>query len=187
MSIGLLGRLATALDAAGVPYMIIGGQAVLLYGEPRLTRDVDVTVGLDLTGLPELLKAAGAADLSVLVEDPDRFVKDTFVLPAVDEESGLRVNFILSMTSYEQEAISRAREVKVGEATVRFATPEDVIVHKVFSGRPRDIEDVRSVLSKQRDIDRSYVEEWLSQFDRDVLGRGFVETFRQVSASSWPG
>ncbi|MDI3467220.1 MAG: hypothetical protein OJF50_006041 [Nitrospira sp.] len=43
----LLERLATALDLAKIPYMIIGGQAVLLYGEPRLTRDIDVTLGID--------------------------------------------------------------------------------------------------------------------------------------------
>ena len=42
----LLTRLAHALDEKKIPYMIIGGQAMLLYGEPRLTRDVDVTVGL---------------------------------------------------------------------------------------------------------------------------------------------
>jgi hypothetical protein len=35
----LLVRLARALDSAGIPYMVIGGQAVLLYGEPRLTRN----------------------------------------------------------------------------------------------------------------------------------------------------
>ncbi len=46
MSQNLLTRLARALDEAHIPYMIIGGQAVLLYGEPRLTRDVDVTVSL---------------------------------------------------------------------------------------------------------------------------------------------
>lgn len=42
----LLKRIAAALDAAGIPYMIIGGQAVLLYGEPRLTRDIDLTLGI---------------------------------------------------------------------------------------------------------------------------------------------
>jgi len=26
--------------------MVIGGQAVLLYGEPRLTRDIDITLGI---------------------------------------------------------------------------------------------------------------------------------------------
>lgn len=36
----LLKQLAIALDKAGLPYMVFGGQAVLLYSEPRLTRNV---------------------------------------------------------------------------------------------------------------------------------------------------
>lgn len=40
----LLQQIARGLDSRGIPYMLIGGQAVLLYGEPRLTRDVDVTL-----------------------------------------------------------------------------------------------------------------------------------------------
>ena len=33
---GLVAGIGRALDEAGVPYMIIGGQAVLLHGEPRI-------------------------------------------------------------------------------------------------------------------------------------------------------
>jgi len=36
----LLGRIAAALKKTGIGYMVIGGQAVLLYGEPRLTKDI---------------------------------------------------------------------------------------------------------------------------------------------------
>ena len=36
----LLKRLARGLGQAGLQYMVIGGQAVLLYGEPRLTKDI---------------------------------------------------------------------------------------------------------------------------------------------------
>ena len=35
-----LARIGASLEKAGIPHMIIGGQAVLLYGEPRLTRDI---------------------------------------------------------------------------------------------------------------------------------------------------
>ncbi len=31
---------------AAIPYMVIGEQAVLLYGEPHLTKDIDITVGI---------------------------------------------------------------------------------------------------------------------------------------------
>ena len=36
----LLEKVALALDSERLPYMVIGGQAVLLHGEPRLTKDV---------------------------------------------------------------------------------------------------------------------------------------------------
>ena len=42
----LLKAIAQSLDRRGIPYMVIGGQAVLLYGEPRQTRDIDVTMGI---------------------------------------------------------------------------------------------------------------------------------------------
>jgi hypothetical protein len=42
----ILQRLANALTDSHIPYMVIGGQAVLLYGEPRATKDIDVTLGI---------------------------------------------------------------------------------------------------------------------------------------------
>ena len=38
----LLSKIGECLSNHDLPYMIIGGQAVLLYGEPRLTRDIDI-------------------------------------------------------------------------------------------------------------------------------------------------
>ena len=38
----LLEKIAITLDKKGIPYMVIGGQAVLVYGEPRLIRDIDI-------------------------------------------------------------------------------------------------------------------------------------------------
>ena len=42
----LIARIAGELKKADLPYMIIGGQAVLLYGSPRMTKDIDITLGL---------------------------------------------------------------------------------------------------------------------------------------------
>jgi len=40
-------RLLQPLRQAGIPYMITGGLAAILYGEPRLTNDVDIVLRLD--------------------------------------------------------------------------------------------------------------------------------------------
>lgn len=179
----LLARLGRTLDGRSLPYMIIGGQAVLLYGEPRLTRDIDVTLGVDTSRLGDLLEAVREACFRPLPEDVPRFVRNTMVLPVVDEESGIRVDFIFSFTPYEQEAIDRAQTVDMEGQSVRFASVEDVIVHKIFAGRPRDLEDVRSIIIRNPEIDGCYVTDWLEQFDAsrdETVGKGFVETFNEL-------
>ena len=47
----LLKKIANELNTNNIPYMVIGGQAVLLYGEPRLTKDIDITLGIGIDGL----------------------------------------------------------------------------------------------------------------------------------------
>lgn len=184
----LLTRLAAALDEAGIPYMVIGGQAVLVHGEPRLTRDIDITVGMGTEGLDRLLATVGQAGLRPLPDDPAAFARDTMVLPAVDPDSGVRVDLILSFTSYELEAIERARPAPAGLGSVRFASPEDLVVHKMIAGRPRDLEDVRSILLRNPTLDRESVRRWLRDFetavadDPGLVGR-FATIERDVDAS----
>ena len=42
---------------------------------------------------------------------------------------------------------------------MHFAAVEDVVIHKLVAGRPRDLEDVRSIVVKNPGLDRGYVEE----------------------------
>lgn len=176
----LLKSIAKALSDSRMPYMIIGGQAVLLYGEPRLTRDIDVTVGVNFEKLPLLLEVARKANLQILSEKPENFVKETMVLPTREEKSGIRVDFILSFTPYEKQAIERAKPVHIEETNVYFASPEDVIIHKIFAGRPRDLEDIKGILIKQSEINDDYIENWLKEFDQTFSGKNFLETFEKL-------
>jgi hypothetical protein len=132
---GLLQRLTQALEARQIPFMLIGGQAVLLHGRPRLTEDIDATVGLAPSELPRLREACAAAAFDPLPTDVERFVRDTFVLPVRDGATGVRVDLVFSTTPYERQAIARADRVMVGPVAVPFATAEDLIIHKLFAGR----------------------------------------------------
>ena len=75
----ILASMAKRLDEASIPYMVIGGQAVLLHGEPRLTRDIDVTLGLPPEDLPRVLALLPGMDLTPLA-DPEAFVRSFRVL-----------------------------------------------------------------------------------------------------------
>jgi len=177
----LLERIATALDAAAIPYMVIGGQAVLVHGEPRLTRDIDITLGVDIDRLGQVLAVTAALGFTPLV-DPDKFTRETMVLPCQDAVTTIRIDFIFSFSTYERQAIGRACRVRMGRADVRFASVEDLIVHKILAGRPRDLEDVRAVLNKNPATDRSFVRHALAEFAA-TLGEPLVERFDGLAAS----
>lgn len=175
----LIEKIVRALDQYNISYMVIGGQAVLLYGEPRLTKDIDLTLGVGPNYLPTLLNLVDEIKLEILTDDPENFVNQTFVLPTRDAPSGFRIDFIFSVTSYEQQAIPRANSVKVKQTMVKFASLEDLVIHKIFSGRPRDIEDVKIVLLKNPKFDKKYIENWLNEFDNSLSG-DFLKKFKSI-------
>lgn len=173
----LISRIAASLNRHGLPYMIIGGQAVLLYGEPRLTRDIDVTLGAGTDHIGELLAIAQELSLKPIPEDIESFARQTMVLPLLDETTGIRVDFIFSFTPYETEAIKRAKKIAIIGHETSFASPEDIIIHKIFADRPRDIEDVRTIILKNPGIDIQYIQKWLKEFDRISDKKEFLKTF----------
>ena len=172
--ISLISIISEVLRKAELPFMLIGGQAVLLHGQPRLTEDIDITLGVSPVELPRVIRACKQIGLEVLPKETEAFVQETFVLPTSDVESSIRIDFIFSNIPYERQAIDRAVEVTLNDVPVPFASPEDLILHKLFSGRPRDIEDIQGVvLMKGNELDWDYIEKWAAEFtsipDRENL------------------
>jgi len=62
----ILSQIGLSLKKHNLPYMVVGGQAVLLYGEPRLTRDIDITLGVDVDRLGEVLVVVQELNLKPL-------------------------------------------------------------------------------------------------------------------------
>jgi len=179
----LLEQIARGLDSLGIPYMLIGGQAVLVHGEPRLTRDVVVTLGAGPEKLPVVLEWVGRTGWQVLADSPADFVARTLVLPCLEPASGIRVDLIFSYSAYELQAIPRARVITVGQTQVRFASAEDLVIHELVAGRPRDIDDVRSIVLKNPGLDAGYVQLWLRELDKG-LQEDFVSRFEELWSRS---
>jgi len=137
--------------------MIIGGIAVLVWGEPRTTQDIDVTVSVPEDGLADFVDLLRSR-LTVLPANPVDFFQGTHVLP-VTTPTGVSIDIIRAGLPYEEQAIRRAVLRDLGPVRIRVCTAEDLIVHKLASTRPRDREDVVGIVARQRLLlDRSYLD-----------------------------
>jgi len=143
-----LEEIAQILKKAEIPYMVIGGQATIQYGEPRFTKDIDITVALTPFNLDRFLKTIEKR-FRILPENPHRFIQETWVLPAMHQKTEIRVDFVFSITPFEREAVQNARKIIIERVPIYYISPEDLVVQKISAGRPRDIEDAKGVLLVQ--------------------------------------
>ena len=170
-AIEVLGHLSKVLAEWGRWY-VFGAQAVIAYGVPRLSADIDVTLQLVPDEPQRFAAAMEQAGFSLRVDDPD-FVQRTRVMPFVHRATGMPVDVVLAASGLEKEFLDRAREVDLGSGSVPIIDPADLIIAKVLAGRPKDLEDARNlwqILEHELDdhrIDRTLrlLEEALSQSD----------------------
>ena len=142
-AVELLAALSKVLARWGRWY-VFGAQAVIAYGVPRLSADVDVTLQLAPDNPERFVVDMQAAGFALRVDDPD-FVQRTRVMPFVHLPTAMPLDVVLAGSGIEETFLDRARAVDVGGATVPLIDPEDLIIAKVLAGRPKDIEDARGL------------------------------------------
>lgn len=143
--------LRRVLADAGISTVIIGAHAANRYRlEVRGTVDLDL-LAATLDGAAEALRAAGCEVRSV-TDDGVEYLVCAQLGPA-------RVDVLLAETDYQRLAIDRAVD--------GILTVEDVMVHKLIAGRPRDLDDIMSILATGVDIDEAYVVEHATSWGVD--------------------
>lgn len=159
--------MADLLDAArevdsycrhhGWRHCIIGGMALLRWGEQRMTKDVDLTL---LTGFggEEPYIAALVGEFEPLVSNAIEFALRNRVLP-VRTKAGFKADIALGGLPFEERAVDRASDFAFAEDTVlRVCSAEDLVVMKAFAARPQDWIDVEGILIRQQTkLDWHYV------------------------------
>lgn len=148
--------------ASNLPCCVIGGLAVQRWGEPRLTRDVDVTVLCEF-GQEDQVTELLLARLGTRRDDARAFAVRARVLLATSS-NGVPVDVALGAVPFEQRAVARASDhAYPGGAVLRTCSAEDLVVMKAFAGRPQDWLDVTGIAARQGSrLDRAQIVEELA-------------------------
>jgi hypothetical protein len=134
-------------------WALIGALAAARYrATPRMTTDADLLVER-VPGLVRAFERAGYQVETVGEADEPHLI--------VVRGKGDQIDILIASVEYQDVALDRA----IGHVI----TPEDVIVHKLIAWRPRDRNDIASILEAAVPLDRDYIAEWATAWD--VLDR----------------
>lgn len=171
--------LAAAFAELRSRWYVFGAQAAILHGVARATADIDVTLDPAEHETSVIAATLSAHGFSLRIEDPD-FVAHTRVLPVVHVPTGVPVDVVLAGPGIEELFFARVVERTIGTVLVPVASPEDVIVMKILAGRPKDIEDVRGIVSAKPHLDVSSVRETLCLLEAALDQSDLSPLFEQV-------
>ena len=160
-AIEALQRLFARFDNRGV---IIGGIAVGFLGRPRLTEDVDALFLLALQDIPKFLEAAKNEDIQPRIPEVDEFARKNRILLLNHHPTETNIDISLGILPFEEEVIERSIVQTTSTLSVRLPTPEDLIIMKAFAHRAKDLEDIRTIVDKNPQLDVSRIEKWVKQF-----------------------
>jgi hypothetical protein len=134
----------------------IGGLAVLRWGEPRLTRDVDLTV-IALPGSEQIAVDSLLEGFASRIADARAFALANRVL-LLRAANGVPLDVALGALDFELRAVERATPWMVDTRSLLTCSAEDLIIFKTFAGRDRDWLDVEGVVIRQgRSLDRALI------------------------------
>lgn len=173
----VLALVTSTLDTAGIPYMVTGSMASGYYGEPRMTRDVDLVVELRSDD-PDRLEALLGTAFLLTAEGVREAMRRQTMFNAIHKEAFVKVDFVVRKAdAYRVEEFGRRRRVTLDGHGMWIVSPEDLILSKLVWGQASNSDvqarDVRAVIAAQTaNLDWTYLTTWADALGvSDALGR----------------
>jgi len=160
-----LREICSFLDETSVEYMLVGGMAVGIWAEPRATVDIDLLVSIRLADLDNLRRHLTESGRFIFIhEKPMVFGRISFLRATLRSNADISIDFIFSDDFFKIEALKRKEVVQLSDFVLNIATPEDLIILKLLSGREQDKLDAMKILQIQKNkLDKDYLQTWLEK------------------------
>ena len=169
---GLISLFVRPLNQLRIPYMVTGGVASVVYGEPRLTRDIDLVIGLHPRDADRFVAAWNATDfyvppVEVVVEESGRRTAGHFNV--IHQHTAMRADIYLpGDDALNAWAFAHTVVRQIDEDEVVMAPIETVILSKLryyqMGRSDRHLRDIHQMLRISGDlVDRGVLEQWAAR------------------------
>jgi hypothetical protein len=166
------------LEKAGLPYMVTGGLAAALYGEPRVTRDIDLVLQITVSQAVQLPRIFDSPEfycppLEVIRIEITRVPHGHFNI--IHSTTAIKADiYPVGVNPFERKAFARRQQINYLGQQLWLAPPDYVIAHKLDfyrqGGSEKHLRDIRAILTvSSQQIDRICLADNLTQLQLTEL------------------
>jgi hypothetical protein len=159
-----LKRVCQIFEQQQIAYMLSGSLALNIYTVPRMTRDIDIVIALEESGLTDLLACFPGDAYYVSQQAAREAVRQHRMFNIIDYASGFKLDLIvLKPEPYRQTEFQRRIITEILGFSAYVVQPEDLILSKLLWIQELDSErqhsDIRQLLTLEN-LDREYMRHW---------------------------
>ena len=163
----VLHTVVSRLDSAGIPYMLSGSTALGAYATPRMTRDLDLVVPLELVDVDRFVRLF-ANDFYCDADAVRRSVVSRGIVNLIHLTRVVKVDIIVRKdTPYRRLEFERRRRARIDDRDMWIVSPEDLVLSKLTWAKESlsevQLGDVRDLISSAADLDWTYLERWAGE------------------------
>lgn len=165
----VLRRVISALNQAGISYMLSGSFASAFYGSKRSTVDIDIVIDVMPEQMGSFLQALPPEQYYVDLDAALQALRQQSMFNLIDQKSSWKIDFIIRKSRpFSLKEFSRRQQVKFDDIAVYITSPEDVVLSKLewakMGQSQRQIEDVAAILQlRWKSLDQEYIREWMTE------------------------
>ena len=162
-------KVQSALDAAGIGYMVTGSFASSIHGEPRASKDIDIVIAPTREQLIDFVRRFPNDQYYADEEDALESFAHRSMFNIIDFRSGWKIDLIFRKERpFSQTEFARRKHEDFAGLRLTVATAEDILIAKLewakIGGSQRQLEDAAAIVRVKGDLlDRPYVEQWVEE------------------------
>jgi hypothetical protein len=162
----ILKSVCSFLNEEKVKYVIVEGLAVLFYGIPRTTMDIDILIEMDMPKVKRFVEFLKGNDFFADEDDVKMAFEEKSHATIEDKTSLIRLDIKGIYGENDWITLKRRRKVSLANFVFFIASPEDIIANKLLFGSEQDIKDAEGIYARQfGNLDMKYLAERCRKLD----------------------
>lgn len=173
IELDILKQVCAQLDNYKISYMLTGSFAANFYAVPRMTRDIDIVIEIQMKEAEKIFQIF-QKDFYVDKISIDEAIQHQSMFNIIHNELAFKIDFIVRKDNeYRLIEFKRKKRIQLDNMSIWIVSPEDLIISKLYWAKDSlsemQIKDVKNLLLTIHQLDHDYIREWVNKLDLEAL------------------